>query len=594
MKKFIAVVLACTVMTTVAFAANFSPTLLKLSAAQTVKYDFDGSKLDIPIQISGRPANLIFLVFSKGQAESIKPVRNGHLGWHYVNKIDTCIFVSQPKIMDVGSNIVSWDGKNTDGKAVPRSEYTYYMWAYDNLTSKIAVSRSLSFKRPNAIIVTMDEKNNPLSNPLIVTGGTSHKGNDTRDKRTHYKWMIGGDPDDAALMETTAVMAFGDKGTIAFLPSDHDYWFKSSQRPSGVVEIGKYKWVPNGDSEIQTAWGDNGYFTYAEPVFCTEYHNDLVIIEGHNDILSVNSVFNAANVSELVYCDMTDGTETTRVDMSDWWVRVDDGEAGAQSCGGPLYFGLGPNGMLAMGAHTNCMNQAIDPYRNGEAGGEINDLTLWVNQNGDYVGDHNFNEDANLPWVCFDYNVAPYKYNITLDANGFSIFPSYDLGAVSFGLFAPDGTGIGYFAYAGETAALKYGNHYVDYNSPYDGIYTDNNSSETDKSGFFYVGHDSIKGIITSQVAVEEAVPAAFTVAQNVPNPFNPSTTINFNTAQAGNVTIDVFNIAGQQVATIADKFMSAGSHSVTWDASGVSAGVYFYTVRSGQFSKTMKMTLLK
>jgi len=52
--------------------------------------------------------------------------------------------------------------------------------------------------------------------------------------------------------------------------------------------------------------------------------------------------------------------------------------------------------------------------------------------------------------------------------------------------------------------------------------------------------------------------------------------------------------IVGQKVATIANEFMSAGSHSVIWDASGFSAGVYFYTVKSGEFSRTMKMTLLR
>jgi len=52
--------------------------------------------------------------------------------------------------------------------------------------------------------------------------------------------------------------------------------------------------------------------------------------------------------------------------------------------------------------------------------------------------------------------------------------------------------------------------------------------------------------------------------------------------------------VAGQKVDTIVSGFMSAGSHTVTWDASEFSAGVYFYTVKAGEFSKTMKMTLLR
>ena len=100
--------------------------------------------------------------------------------------------------------------------------------------------------------------------------------------------------------------------------------------------------------------------------------------------------------------------------------------------------------------------------------------------------------------------------------------------------------------------------------------------------------------MITNAVGVDENSPAAFSVAQNSPNPFNPTTTIYFTLSQAGNVTVDVYNVAGQKVDTIANRFMDSGSYSAVWDASGFSAGVYFYTVTASDFSKTMKMTLLK
>jgi flagellar hook assembly protein FlgD len=58
--------------------------------------------------------------------------------------------------------------------------------------------------------------------------------------------------------------------------------------------------------------------------------------------------------------------------------------------------------------------------------------------------------------------------------------------------------------------------------------------------------------------------------------------------------TVEVYNAAGQKVDTLLNANLSSGSHSVTWDAAKHSAGVYFYTVRSGDFSRTMKMTLLK
>ena len=99
---------------------------------------------------------------------------------------------------------------------------------------------------------------------------------------------------------------------------------------------------------------------------------------------------------------------------------------------------------------------------------------------------------------------------------------------------------------------------------------------------------------VSKDVAVEEDAASAFAVDQNSPNPFNPSTSIGFTIPEAGNVSVDVFNVAGQKIDTLVDDVMNAGHHNITWDASGFSNGVYFYTVEAGEFSKTMKMTLLK
>jgi hypothetical protein len=288
--------------------------------------------------------------------------------------------------------------------------------------------------------------------------------------------------------------------------------------------------------------------------------------------------------AELVMVSATDGTESFRIDLSKWWVHIEDGEKGGQAASGPNKFDVRGE-CVFLGAHSTCMNQMIVPT----AGEDEADWNRWVNGNGDYTGDHNFEADAERPWVCHDYN-----------ANLFSSFPAFDMGAVSFGLYAPDGTGLSYYPYAGESAGGKFSTTYLDDDTPYDGMYSDFVSSggaEAPWGGpasYFFVAHDSIKGIISSEVAVEEAGPAAFAVDQNSPNPFNPSTTINFTIPAAGNVSIDVYNVAGQKVDTIANEFMGAGSHSVTWNANGLSAGVYFYTVKTGDLSKTVKMTLLK
>jgi hypothetical protein len=94
-------------------------------------------------------------------------------------------------------------------------------------------------------------------------------------------------------------------------------------------------------------------------------------------------------------------------------------------------------------------------------------------------------------------------------------------------------------------------------------------------------------------------VPGEFTLYQNVPNPFNPVTTIRFDLPRSAHVSLVVYNVKGDLVATIVDRHMSAGRKEVIWDASndcGISSasGVYFYRIVAGRFAETRKMVLMR
>jgi len=88
--------------------------------------------------------------------------------------------------------------------------------------------------------------------------------------------------------------------------------------------------------------------------------------------------------------------------------------------------------------------------------------------------------------------------------------------------------------------------------------------------------------------------PETFSLGQNYPNPFNPATTINYNIASAGKVELKVFDILGREVMTLVNDIQDAGSHSVLFNASNLSSGVYFYRINSGSFSDVKKMILVK
>lgn len=92
----------------------------------------------------------------------------------------------------------------------------------------------------------------------------------------------------------------------------------------------------------------------------------------------------------------------------------------------------------------------------------------------------------------------------------------------------------------------------------------------------------------------ETALPASFALEQNYPNPFNPSTTIRYQLAEAGWVTIKVYDLLGKQVAALVNERQTAGSHFVDWLAPGMPSGIYYYRLTTGSFSSIRRMILLK
>jgi hypothetical protein len=106
-------------------------------------------------------------------------------------------------------------------------------------------------------------------------------------------------------------------------------------------------------------------------------------------------------------------------------------------------------------------------------------------------------------------------------------------------------------------------------------------------------------GAIRNPDITQGEVPGAYDMAQNFPNPFNPSTTIKFDMKAKGHVTLKVYNVAGQLVKTLVNGVKDAGSYTVTWDgtnnnSSKVASGVYFYKMDTAEYNKTLKMVLLR
>jgi len=96
--------------------------------------------------------------------------------------------------------------------------------------------------------------------------------------------------------------------------------------------------------------------------------------------------------------------------------------------------------------------------------------------------------------------------------------------------------------------------------------------------------------------AVEDYIniPFEFSLHQNYPNPFNPTTNISWQSPVSSHQTLKVYDVLGNEVATLVDEYKLAGTYEIEFDAKNLSSGIYFYKLQSGSYVETKKMTLLK
>jgi hypothetical protein len=100
-------------------------------------------------------------------------------------------------------------------------------------------------------------------------------------------------------------------------------------------------------------------------------------------------------------------------------------------------------------------------------------------------------------------------------------------------------------------------------------------------------------GIVLTDVG-EERLPGSFALRQNFPNPFNPSTVIPYVLGTGVHVRLSVISSLGQEMRVLVDQYQEAGEYRLTFDASGLASGMYFYRLRAGEFTHTMRLMLVR
>ena len=369
MKLLLSIVVLAIFIASPSFSADFSPTQLKVSVPDAVHYDFDGSSIDIPLTISGTAGAGFLIINTKDQAGNMGIVQNGHLGWHYINGIDTCVYASSLNEFSLGTNAITWDGKDNDGGAVPAGDYTYYIWAYDHINSKTVVSSQMTgVSAWNRItLLTHDTDGTPLANPPIYLGTQRHlyngviddDGNVNAVPGINQKWIIGTDPHDETLLETCQTYDYGTSGGLEFHPTDHSMFFIDNMFDYASKVTMKWEWIPNGDAILETDWGEDGIFEYASNVGAgwSQYLN--CSSDGGDYLIVGDGEYSGATEEvRLFYVDINEGTEIKRLDISEWWVRY---EEGGQASLGPTTLEI-RNDKMYLNSFVSVMSYSVPTY----------------------------------------------------------------------------------------------------------------------------------------------------------------------------------------------------------------------------------------
>ena len=115
---------------------------------------------------------------------------------------------------------------------------------------------------------------------------------------------------------------------------------------------------------------------------------------------------------------------------------------------------------------------------------------------------------------------------------------------------------------------------------------------------FTFSGDFEITEIIVAnsqdEVSVDLPLAVSFSLSDAFPNPFNPTTTMTLTMPMSGDMKVEVYNLLGQVIATLASGYMDANTYTLTWDASETSSGLYFVKAQANGFSTTQKLMLIK
>ena len=593
---------------------------------ETGDVSYSGGSVDIPFSINQR-ARVWLAVYDASDAGRGTTGASGPFGAWLRLQPGTALFVvsTAGDDFEAGNNVITWDGEDWEGNAAGAGPFEFDLIAVNILedATLAGIAPHTGFADPWIDLRTNEVWMGEYDRDAPDWGG--HRSGDIG--RSVLGTDLIANPNAWERWDANSATDFEGARTLGGLRGDpdadkQDIFYTTHRSDEGA---GCYRMTINRASRTfdpDTDWAENGLAPIGAPGI------GIMQMEVWRDNL-VAANWSRADVpaSSVEFWDKGSGEVTKSLDVAEWFTNFSVDEEGNEvaSASGPGNLSVHDDGLYLSG-WTSPNLIKIDHDGN----------TIWVNRNGDLVGDRVTYELAAETGMTVDASY-PIRYNADLTGKASYFSPRHNALGVNFGVTGRDGAGI--FNIIADPQIV--GPLYISLSTfiniidrdrstigssstwdgpnpgqrgPWDGMYWDTSCSiathdfvriEGQKFGaamFLHIPYDLASGRLdmTAVEAVESAgTPDSYTLGAAYPNPFNPETTIDFNVPTEGFVQIDVFNAVGQTVASLVDEELSAGSYRTTWNGldqhgSEVSSGVYFYRMQAGDFSATHSMTLLK
>ena len=555
---------------------------------QTTDVNWDGGNVEIPFSLNQR-ARVWLAVYEVGSSETGERGPNG--AWRRFEPQDKFVYVSPGGIYAAGAHAIAWKGEDWEGRNLPAGEYEFDLIAVNNLDRPVLAGPSArtgwgsnlidTRREPPEIWVQEYEReyaaNRHRAGDVIRgTMGTDYLSDPTAWDRWSYNEVLNFDG-----ARTHSGLRVDDRNPNVF-------WTTHYEGEDG----GLYKMLIK---RADRTWGRD--LTFGNNGFAPNNEDRLMAIEPWGEVV-YGAHWSLGNppLSTIQSWDKTSGEIVREFDVSE------------------IYSNRGP-GQLGVNARGIWMTSHSSPdiaFVNHEG------RLLWVNGNGDVIGDRISDQEASR------LRIEPASGNnikIQADASGSTSFvtTSGNNRGTHFSALGRDGAGLFEVVLPGRLGPFRpdvtWHLRVVDQDGgPYDGIYYGCRLGLTSHSWNYpkgqkfgpgmlmYIPFDLASGRLGPRVTAaldRNASPIDYSLGPAYPNPFNSVTVIRFQVAATTTVRMAVYNVTGQKVRTLVDGEFTPGTYRTTWDGldrkgRSLASGVYFYRMISGDFAETRSVSMLK